>query len=141
MSATLMTESSLECDATTPASACPLCGDVSARLFEKYGHGIARCHDCGHRFAQITVSEAHIDSVYGDDYFQGGGAGYRDYLSESRLLRAHGRRYGRLLKRFAPAGEVLDVGAAAGFLLQGLLDEGWQGEGLEPNDRMASEPI
>ena len=138
MSATLMTESPLECEATTPVTSCPLCGDVSARLFEKHGHGIARCQDCGHRFAQIAVSEAHIDSVYGDDYFQGGGAGYRDYLSESSLLRAHGQRYGRLLKRFAPAGEVLDVGAAAGFLLQGLQDEGWHGAGLEPNDRMAA---
>ena len=138
MSATLQIAPSLEYETTTLATACPLCGDVSARLFEKHGHGIARCHDCGHRFAQIEVADDHVPNIYGDDYFQGGGAGYRDYLSESRLLREHGRRYGRLLKRFAPAGEVLDVGAASGFLLQGLLDEGWRGEGLEPNDRMAA---
>ena len=53
-------------------------------------------------------------------------------------MRAHGRRYGELLKRFAPAGELLDVGAAAGFILQGLSDAGWRGAGLEPNDRMAA---
>jgi SAM-dependent methyltransferase len=29
------------------------------------------------------------------------------------------------------------VGAAAGYVLQGLLDEGWTGVGLEPNRRMA----
>ena len=29
------------------------------------------------------------------------------------------------------------MGAAAGFILQGFLDCGWQGEGLEPNPRMA----
>jgi SAM-dependent methyltransferase len=32
---------------------------------------------------------------------------------------------------------MLDVGAAAGFLLKGFLDQGWHGEGIEPNPRMA----
>lgn len=138
MSASLLIDTPRAHATATPSSGCPLCGGVPERLFEKQGHGIARCHDCGHRFAQVAVETDHVESIYGDDYFQGGGAGYRDYLSESRLLRAQGRRYGRILKRFAPAGEVLDVGAAAGFLLQGLMDEGWHGEGLEPNDRMAA---
>jgi hypothetical protein len=39
--------------------------------------------------------------------------------------------------RHIPAGTVLDVGAAAGFVLKGLEDAGWQGEGIEPNDTMA----
>ena len=138
MPATLMIDTTPECGTATPASACPLCDGAPVRLFEKQGHGIARCTGCGHRFAQIAMSDDHVESVYGDDYFLGGGDGYRDYLSESRLLRSHGRRYGELLKRFAPAGELLDVGAAAGFILQGLGDAGWRGEGLEPNDRMAA---
>ncbi len=138
MTATLMTDTKVERESTASASACPLCGGVPVRLFEKQGHGIARCEDCGHRFAQIAVSDDHVESVYGDDYFLGGGDGYSDYLSESRLLRSHGRRYGELLKHFAPAGELLDVGAAAGFILQGLRDTGWHADGLEPNDRMAA---
>jgi SAM-dependent methyltransferase len=32
---------------------------------------------------------------------------------------------------------VLDVGAAAGFILRGLIDSGWAGEGVEPNAAMA----
>jgi SAM-dependent methyltransferase len=32
---------------------------------------------------------------------------------------------------------MLDVGAAAGFILQGFMDAGWKGEGLEPNSSMA----
>lgn len=35
-------------------------------------------------------------------------------------------------------GTVLDVGAAGGFVLQGLFDCGWRGRGLEPNAWMAS---
>jgi hypothetical protein len=42
-----------------------------------------------------------------------------------------------MLKRFTPPGSVLDVGAAAGFLLAGLRQIGWSGSGVEPNDRMA----
>lgn len=138
MTATLMNDAMHECETLVSEPACPLCGGVPVQLFAKQGHGIACCDDCGHRFAQIAVSDDHVDSVYGDDYFLGGGDGYSDYLSESRLLRSHGRYYGELLKRFAPAGELLDVGAAAGFILQGLRDTGWHGEGLEPNDRMAA---
>jgi SAM-dependent methyltransferase len=35
-------------------------------------------------------------------------------------------------------GLVLDVGAAAGFILKGLIDSGWRGEGIEPNAQMAA---
>ncbi len=76
--------------------------------------------------------------VYGDHYFTGGGVGYDDYISEAELLRAHGKRYGQLLNSHMTPGTVLDVGAAGGFVLQGLFDCGWQGRGLEPNASMAS---
>ena len=79
-----------------------------------------------------------MDRVYADDYFKGGGAGYPDYLSEERLLVEHGRRYGRLLARYMEPGTVLDVGAAAGFVLRGLVDCGWTGRGIEPNAAMAA---
>lgn len=33
---------------------------------------------------------------------------------------------------------VLDVGSAAGYHLQSLVAAGWQGVGIEPNERMAA---
>ena len=72
----------------------------------------------------------HTQTVYGDDYFNSGGAGYPDYLGESKLLRAHGKRYANLLKRYIDTGTMLDVGAAAGFILQGFIDCGWKGCGI-----------
>ena len=77
-----------------------------------------------------------MHSVYSDEYFFGGGAGYTDYLAESELLIDHGRRYAKLVSRFMTPGSVLDVGAAAGFLLKGFVDYGWLGFGIEPNARM-----
>lgn len=106
-------------------------------LFRKAGFWICGCADCGHQSADLGDSQGHVERVYGDGYFQEGGAGYRDYLAEKEILRRHGRRYGRLLQKHMPAGTVFDVGAAAGFVLQGMIDTGWSGRGIEPNPRMS----
>lgn len=79
----------------------------------------------------------HVADIYDDRYFSGGDAGYADYFGEARILTAHGRRYGRLLARYMPPGEMLDVGAAAGFVLRGFIEAGWRGKGIEPNATMA----
>ena len=78
----------------------------------------------------------HVVDVYGDDYFFGGKQGYPNYLEEAQLLEARGARYARLMKKFTEPGEMLDVGAAAGFLLKGFCDNGWRGMGIEPNAGM-----
>jgi SAM-dependent methyltransferase len=87
---------------------------------------------------EISPSPHHTGQIYGDEYFKGGGAGYPDYLGEEKILLDHGRRYGALLKQYTSPGKILDVGAAAGFLLKGFQENGWQGMGLEPNPSMAS---
>ena len=116
---------------------CPLCNQQSHRLFQKHGCWICGCQDCQHRFAEIKTSIAHVNQVYSDQYFYGGGTGYPNYIAEAKILRKHGQRYGRILKRYMQPGTVLDVGSAAGFILQGLVDCGWQGLGIEPNSHMA----
>lgn len=116
---------------------CPICSGATRRLFARHGYWIRGCQTCGHRCAEIAPSAEHVARVYGDAYFQGGGDGYPDYLGEASLIRGHGRWYARLLSRYTPPGTVLDIGAAAGFVLQGFLDSGWGGRGLEPNPRMA----
>jgi SAM-dependent methyltransferase len=80
----------------------------------------------------------HVERIYDDSYFLGGGAGYDDYFAEADLLTARARWYARRLRPFCSPGTVLDVGAAAGFLLHGFVQEGWAGLGIEPNARMAT---
>jgi SAM-dependent methyltransferase len=111
--------------------------------FAKHGFAIADCDNCRHRQTVLgpTTQVEHVKEVYGDAYFTEGGAGYVDYLAEGPMLRERGRKYGEILKRHAPAGTrgtLLDVGAAAGFLMQGMADAGWTVTGFEPNDTMAS---
>jgi SAM-dependent methyltransferase len=117
---------------------CPLCSGPSRPRFAKHGVGIRDCERCGHRFADLPAGDDHVARTYGDDYFAGGGAGYRDYLAEGPILRDRGRWYARLLARHAAPGRALDVGCAAGFWLAGLVDAGWSGSGIEPNARMAA---
>lgn len=116
---------------------CPVCGEMGLRLFEKYGHWIRGCKHCKHRYVENKVDAEHLQEVYGDSYFTGGGAGYRDYCEEGELLRERGHMYAKLvLPHVSEPGTLLDVGAAAGFVLQGWLDAGWMGCGLEPNETM-----
>jgi SAM-dependent methyltransferase len=119
------------------APSCPICKGRTRRLFRKDGYWINRCHLCRHDCAEISHSEDHVLKVYGDHYFYGGGAGYPGYMKEAPLLRARGQHYADLLRHYLKPGALLDVGAAAGFILQGFLDCGWEGKGIEPNDRMA----
>ncbi|HEV7860090.1 MAG TPA: class I SAM-dependent methyltransferase [Pyrinomonadaceae bacterium] len=116
---------------------CPICHGPMNRLFAHQDYWILGCEVCRHRSAEIAPRANHVEHIYDDKYFQGGGAGYSDYLVDARILRTHGQRYGRMLSRYMKPGTVLDVGAAAGFLLKGFLDQGWRGEGIEPNPRMA----
>ena len=88
---------------------------------------IARLADIDLRVSQ--GAKCTSPRVYRDDYFNGGGAGYSDYASEAEMLRGRGRDYGFKLARHARPGRMLDVGAAAGFILQGFVDQGWSGIG------------
>jgi SAM-dependent methyltransferase len=120
-------------------SLCPLCQGTIQPSFHIHGFAICTCVSCQHQTALIQANRSeHVRQVYGDRYFTGGEAGYANYLEEGKLLRERGRSYARIVGRYAAQpGWVLDVGAAAGFILKGFEDEGWHGEGVEPNARMA----
>ncbi|NJN31014.1 MAG: class I SAM-dependent methyltransferase [Synechococcales cyanobacterium RM1_1_8] len=124
-------------DTAVLAPRCPICQSASQPQFEKYGYSIQRCNSCQHGFLDLSTDSGHVQRVYDNNYFEGGGPGYPDYLAEGKLLRRHGRRYAKLLRHYMAPGHLLDVGTAAGFILQGFVDGGWTGEGTEPNEAMA----
>lgn len=111
---------------------------TSEKVFAVNGYWIMECSECQHRFAEIETSDSHPKKVYSDEYFEGGGAGYPNYIQEGAMLKERGAYYGQILNRFTSPGYMLDVGAAAGFLLKGFLQTGWKGLGVEPNARMAA---
>ncbi len=116
-------------------ASCPLCGCASVRTGSKHGVDLRRCAGCGHRFAGIAPDQGELDAIYGDDYFT---REYGDYHAEARSLAARGAAYRRIVERWLPGGRVLDVGAAAGYVLEGFTaGSGWTGTGVELNPTMA----
>lgn len=117
---------------------CPCGIDAqSDKVFTIDEYNIMECSTCSHRFVCEIWNESHVEEVYSDTYFLGGGDGYSDYFEESRILYKHGLRYAKMLSDYMPSGELLDIGSAAGFILQGFVDSGWKGTGVEPNLSMA----
>lgn len=116
---------------------CPLCEGPTEPAFQKNGYVLRDCQVCSHRFVEIDDAENHVDRVYADGYFGGTTGGYADYLADEELLISNGRRYARVLNRYLEPGTILDVGAAAGFVLKGFEEMGWKGTGIEPNSTMA----
>jgi 2-polyprenyl-3-methyl-5-hydroxy-6-metoxy-1,4-benzoquinol methylase len=138
MSSALLSTATPKTQAASAVSdSCSLCEQPSQPVFKKHDIWIRECSSCQHRFALPEEIDNHVEQIYGDDYFFSGGAGYDNYLSESGLLVPHGQRYGRLLKRYGAGRSLLDVGSAAGLILQGLVNEGFDGCGVEPNETMA----
>ena len=116
---------------------CTLCHNNNTETkFLKNGYRIASCNLCNHLFTEFEPTEGEIEQIYSDDYFFKGGAGYKDYTLDKDMLIKRGSYYADKIKKYISVGKVLDIGAAAGFILKGFENNGWQGTGIEPNRRM-----
>ena len=119
--------------------ACPICRESGKFALKIESYEIAECQQCVHRYLDEELAVNHTARHYNDDYFDGGGAGYTDYLAQETLITAYGRRYADLIRRHSGTGpgKLLDVGSAAGFLMKGFQDRGWDVLGTEPNRKMS----
>ena len=116
---------------------CTVCNSDEQEIkFLKNGYKILHCLHCDHLFTDFVPTPIEVDQIYSDDYFFKGGAGYDDYTLEKDMLVRRGEYYADKIKRFVKPGDVLDVGAAAGFILKGFENKGWEGTGIEPNNSM-----
>ena len=101
---------------------------------ERFGPApLFRCERC--TFVHLA---GEVDAaLYGDAYFAAYAGG--DYLSEEDQRRRESRiRLDLLAQLTPPPARVLEVGAAAGFLLDEARARGYVGVGVEPNDAMAA---
>jgi SAM-dependent methyltransferase len=118
---------------------CPVCENSNTNeRFEINSYKILDCTLCGHRFTGVKLNYESIRKIYSDSYFFEGKDGYPDYTLEKDMLIARGERYAELLSGYMREGTLLDVGAAAGFIMKGFENKGWKVTGLEPNSSMAA---
>ena len=122
-------------------TACPICRKYGNLALSVGAHEIAECSRCAHRYLDAQLSTDHTERHYADDYFDGGGAGYTDYLAQEYLVTDYGRRYAGIVNRHLAPGKLLDVGSAAGFFMKGYRECGWEVTESEPNQSMAAEAM
>ena len=124
---------------------CPFCfSGESQELFSKNDVPILRCKDCGHRYCHSSseVSDRVADE-FDDVYFFGGELCYDDYSVMRPDLKRKGAYYSKILNRNLSEKsqrepKILDIGCAAGYLLEGFAEQGWGTTGLEANQTMAN---
>ena len=123
-----------------PSLACPLCQEEGEAKLAVAGYDILECRQCRHRYLPQPLPLEHTESTFEDDYFEGGGAGYPDYLKEGRILQKRGEWFAEKIRKHLvdPSPSIFDVGAAAGFVLKGFEEKGFRPSGIEPNARMAT---
>ncbi len=124
---------------------CPVCGAQvdSARdwRLKKDGLDLVTCPSCGLLMRASLPDAAELTSIYAAEYFKHETDepvdGYADYVADAKWHRDAARRRLAILDRFVlHRGELLDVGAAAGFFVAEASARGWEAEGIDVADAM-----
>jgi SAM-dependent methyltransferase len=93
---------------------------------------VHRCTRCGFRQIRPRLGGARLAALYPTEYFDTrSGIGYRDYARQCHRLQRDAYFLTKQFRPIAPAGPVLEVGCALGFLLAGLAKAGWEVEGID----------
>jgi SAM-dependent methyltransferase len=95
---------------------CLVCGGALARSALP---GLLACGACSFTTADLTLSDAELERLYGPEYFAG--QEYMDYVAERPLIHRHFKtRLDRLFQYVADPGSkrLFEIGSAYGFFLE-----------------------
>jgi SAM-dependent methyltransferase len=121
---------------------CPVCGGEGRLWGVRRDFQLLRCPRCDLVYLPVEPTESAIRSLYDQGYFVDGSAvdGYVDYLGEETTHRRQARSCLRFIARLGWApGKLLDVGCAAGFLLDEARKGGWDVTGIDASDYAAGQ--
>ncbi|MBI2069783.1 MAG: class I SAM-dependent methyltransferase [Elusimicrobia bacterium] len=113
------------------------CAVCSSRHSRSIYRGLRRCEECTFVWADLTLSEAELEDIYGKNYFLGGE--YTNYLAEEKAFKFGFRKILNSIRNWYPAGPgqtLLEIGCAYGFFLD-VAKESFSTTGVEINDEAA----
>ena len=122
---------------------CPSCGNDHGRNALRSGsYWYAACDRCGLlRLEPLPDRDATI-ALYGADYFSAASpGGYIDYLGDEKVHRRNARRHLVRLQGLGRPGSLVEIGSAAGFLLDEARLAGWQVHGVEVSPQMVRQSV
>ena len=109
-------------------------------LFIKNGFNIVKCSNCGLVYTNPRVHPASAPEIYNENYFKSRDSlitGYEDYIKDRPTIEATFRKRMKFIFKKAPSlaspkvHKLLDIGCAAGFLLNLFRNIGWEVQGIE----------
>jgi 2-polyprenyl-3-methyl-5-hydroxy-6-metoxy-1,4-benzoquinol methylase len=108
------------------------CADSSAEVEKVYD--IVDCQICSFRFVHLPPDDDELSAYY-ERAFE---TSYGNYVRARELKKAHFRHQLGLVASHLPGADArfLDIGCAAGFLLEVALERGWDATGVELNPRV-----
>ena len=130
-------------------NSCPICGSRSTRTYGggcneplnltslgssrvAVSHGtILRCRSCGFGFLASRLSEEQLAALYSH-------LDHRMYESEAEGRARTAMLHFKIVREFASAGRLLDVGCASGGFLRVCARNGFQVTGVEPATGLAA---
>ncbi len=126
-----------------PVKPCVVCGGVSAtRLFAADGFAFFLCPTCDVVFVDGARDFNRPEELFSREYFTDGGAGYPGYLEDEAVHWRQAGVYFRRLERYGilprSGSRLLDVGCAAGFVVDEANKRGWRASGCDVSEYMVS---
>ncbi len=118
---------------------CNICGSNRSRPFlETPVDTLVRCRDCG--LVYVNPQPGETEGGYEEEFFL---KEYKDvygvdYIEDRENIARIARARLDAIERYKQGGKLLDVGCAAGFLLDEARRRGWSSQGVEVS-RFASE--
>ena len=115
---------------------CCLCGNTTPRVrFEKQGHRILECGECGLQYLDLEPPPDFFENLYQRDYFinEQAAHGYWDYFAGEAYLKKNFRRRAAIMDRHSRGGRLLDIGCGPGYFLEVLGDK-WRGQGVDVSE-------
>lgn len=113
---------------------CPLCGAADTTILFTIDGGakINRCCACTGEFIHPQLSDAEIARLYTGAYYRAWGGDDAELANAVRQVKHRTfERYFDLIAPWAPAGKLLDVGCAMGYMLEVAKARGHEPYGVE----------
>lgn len=127
-------------------TSCPICDGNQIEVFLKTkdftfsdeSFTVQKCNSCGFRFTNPIPLEKDLGSYYGADNYMSHATKSRKGLMPFVYKRVRKMNLNiklRLVKKYAKAKSILDIGAGNGFFLNAARTAGFHVQGLEPDDK------
>ena len=111
--------------------ACIFCAhEESAALIEENGFTGRKCSQCGLIYISPRPSAEDIANLYGHDEAN---ISADQHVAAEPYKRLHARNVLHILKRYIPAGKLLEIGPGAGFFMDEARIAGFSPYGIELN--------